>query len=263
MPSLLRKKVNRYTGLFKEVENWPKFLLFKINPTDNNFTFKLRSSYSITVPKKLFSPFKEIFFDQVYLRNIREKLQLGERPTIIDIGANVGYFSLYMLFNFPNARVYSFEPMPYNFKRLMEYKNQYGFTNLHAVNKAVTDGNSGITINYSSNDDFTTVASINGNSSKAKKLEVESVNLETILERYKIDTVDFLKIDCEGAEYMILYATPNHVLKRIKAMAIETHPSKKENENTEALSAFLSKNGFSLKMIGELKSETGYIWAWQ
>lgn len=262
MATILSKKLNRYEGLFKEIENWPEYLLYKLKNNGKGFTFKLRSSYSITVPKQAFPPFKEIFFDRVYLNNIQEKLKLHENPTILDIGANVGYFSLYMLFHYPKARVYAFEPMPNNYAKILEYKEHYRFSGLHAINKAVTDDNAGITINYSDKDTFTTVASVYSHSSNAKQLEVESVNLETVLNHYKIDKVDFLKMDCEGSEFAILYAASPSVLKRIKAMAVETHQGDKKDENLAALAAFLQKNGFSIKISKE-KGETDYVWAWQ
>ena len=51
---------------------------------------------------------------------------------------------------------------------------------------------------------------------------VEMVTLERLMEDYSIDTLDLLKLDCEGSEWDILPAA-ERVLPRVKQICMEFH----------------------------------------
>src|SRR4030095_7736449 len=53
--------------------------------------------------------YKEIFADQCYLRH---GIQVADGDTVIDIGANIGLFSLFVLSRCKNPAVYAYEPSP-------------------------------------------------------------------------------------------------------------------------------------------------------
>ena len=42
----------------------------------------------------------------------------NNHPIMVDVGANIGYYSLLLSIAFPNAKIYSIEPHPLNFERL-------------------------------------------------------------------------------------------------------------------------------------------------
>ena len=65
-------------------------------------------------------------------------------------------------------------------------------------------------------------------------------------------------MDCEGAEYDILYNCPPKYLQRIDQIAMEVHSGKKENQNIDALETFLRKQGFSAR-----RKPVGMLWAWR
>ena len=116
-------------------------------------------------------------------------------------------------------------------------------------------------MNYNSKDTFTTSATIFEKAGENDHLEVPTVTLASVMDENKITTIDFLKLDCEGAEYPILYGTPVEVLEKIAAMAIETHHGKNKDENMDSLAEYLQKNGFTVKTDKEEGS--GFIWAWR
>lgn len=253
-------KIKRYKGLVTEISNWPQFLFFKAN-NKSSFTFKLRNENTIKVPKNMLPPFKEIFFDQVYLKHIPQAILKKEKLSVIDIGANVGYFSIFMLYNFPGSRVYSFEPMPFNFNKIQHYKAENNLSGLTAYNKAVSGTNGTLSLNHAGNDAFSTMASVYESTGRNNKIEVEAVTLESIFHDHKLDRLDFMKLDCEGSEYAILYSAPETLLSSISAMSIETHAGPGGNENNASLAAFLKSKGF--KVIAADEGKAGYIWAWQ
>lgn len=206
-------------------------------------------------------PFKEIFFDQVYLKGIPKKLLEKEDLTILDIGANVGFFSFFMLFRYPGASIYAFEPMPFNFNMLQQHTTKSRFKTLFPVNKAVAGTTGRLLLYYAGDHTFTTMASTFKNQRKVHSLDVEAVTLEQIFTEYGLQMVDFLKMDCEGSEYDILYKTPAALFQKINALCIETHNGQQANENTASLAAFLQEHGYCQQTSKHKR--TGYIWAWR
>nr|AFB69908.1 OciA [uncultured bacterium] len=51
--------------------------------------------------------YREIFEDECYLRH---GITLSDRATVVDIGANIGLFSLFVMSRSPGAKIYAFEP---------------------------------------------------------------------------------------------------------------------------------------------------------
>ena len=54
-------------------------------------------------------------------------------------------------------------------------------------------------------------------------------------------------MDCEGAEYPILFNASSDILKRIQKISMECHNVDEKN-NVDNLRSFLEKNGFSVKI---------------
>ena len=254
--------MSRVVNMLKNIANWHEYLWYKtFSGNQKGFTFKTRAGLDIRVPKRLIQTFKECFYDESYLKEIPSKYFTNSKPVVIDIGANVGFFSLFMFTKFPDASVFAFEPIPKNYDQLKWYKEKFPELNFTTINKAVSDKDGMLTLNYDANDSFTTSATIFDKAGENDHLEVPTVTLASVMDKYKINTIDFLKLDCEGAEYPILYGTPAEVLEKITAMAIETHVGNNNNENIDSLAQYLQKSGFTVKTDKEEGS--GFIWAWK
>ena len=76
------------------------------------------------------------------------------------------------------------------------------------------------------------------------EIEVPATTLTDILQNLKDSRIDILKMDCEGAEYTILYNTPKETLLLVTTMLIEVHDLDKENRNATSLEHFLQSNDF-------------------
>lgn len=266
-----KNKIIRYYNLIKNFSNWNAYLLFKAKSSPDKFTFSLRDAvwndatqgdtFRITVPRSMLAAFKESFFDNIYFRNLPPYTINRSNPVVVDIGANVGYFSLYAFTRFPRARVYAFEPMPFNYQKLQEYQESYPQLDFHTINQAVSDTTEPLLLHTSKTDAYTTMASVFGTSHKQKTLSVTATTLNNIIEDYELPHIDFLKLDCEGSEYTILYGLPPEKLSKIRAMCVETHQGSKPDENTLALSRYLQNQQFTLNYLDQ--GNSGYIWAWQ
>jgi FkbM family methyltransferase len=79
--------------------------------------------------------YKEIFEDEIYVP--REGIELPNRPVIWDVGANIGMFTLFAAERWPDARLFSFEPVPRTFEALSS--NVGHLANVTVVNMALGD----------------------------------------------------------------------------------------------------------------------------
>lgn len=252
-------KIQRYGSIFKEIKNWPSYLAFKmgIHP-GKQFTFHFNDGHQYTVPKKMIGPFRECFFDDQYMQKFDDKT-FTPFPVIIDIGANVGYAALCFFRKFPQAVVHSFEPMPFLqsvLRKHGEEHRQYQWK-IHPYGLWKEEGE--LELFTTSTDDFTSVSGVMKFPDSDKTMQVKVKRLDQFMEEHEIETIDLLKLDCEGAEYEILFSLSDHAYSKVKRIAMETHVT--ENNTTEDLVAFLRNKGFTVTFT--TKTVTGHIWAWK
>lgn len=79
--------------------------------------------------------YEEIFRDQTYLRH---GVHLNDGDTVIDIGANIGLFSLFVMSRCENPRIYAFEPSPVVYDLLKANCEAYG-PEIRTFNCGVSD----------------------------------------------------------------------------------------------------------------------------
>ena len=255
----LNKKITRYKNLIGDFKNWYTFLLYKLFGGDS-ITFKMRSGYEINVERRLTHTFKENFFDKVYLSHLGESFVKAERPIIIDIGAQVGFFSLSILTQKPQAKVIAYEPMPANFKRLSEYNEQFKAFDWNLNHVAVAATNEPLVLYTNTVEGFSSRSSIFNDGNDKIRVEVPSVTFEQIMAEYELKKVDLLKLDCEGSEYPILYHLGEEQFKLINNLCIESHQGQGEDENHDALVSYLRQFNYQVKEQSN-GDGTGYIWA--
>ena len=211
----------------------------------------------LKVPARLMQTYKECFFDETYFKGLPKHIKPSEFQTVIDVGANVGYFSLAALSRNPLAKVFSFEPMPNNFDLLSAYKSESEYSQWTIKNMAISGEAGQLELHYNANEHFTTSASIGESDLEPDVAHVEAVTLEQALESENLDYVDFLKLDCEGSEYPIIYQSRKETLGKIGCISIETHKLDQDHYNRDDLASYLRKQGFHLRM------DKDQIWAWR
>jgi FkbM family methyltransferase len=250
--------VSRIINMISNLKNWDAYLLYKMRGKQkDNFTFQLKNNYSVTVPREIQPEFKESLFEEVYFKQLPEIILQRNNPVVIDIGANVGFFTISALFKLKNPRVISFEPMKRNFVQLQKNLEKAG-DRVTLVNKAVNDVPGELVLKFNSSLGITTSASLFDNQYGTDEEKVQATTLENVFSDYQLSTIDLLKLDCEGAEYNILYNTPAHLFKRINCIALETHPGKERNENKDALEKYLAEIGFVTR-----SRQQEFIWAYK
>lgn len=247
----------RYVNLVRYFSNWWLYLMVKFGLTyDDPLIFKTRKGVLIEVPRSLLHTFKEIFMEECYLRGM--KFSLGKKPVVIDIGANAGFFTLFALSEL-SASVVSYEPIPVNFRQLKRnIELNHGFP-ATCFQKAVAGQSGMVSLSYDVHDGFTTTATMcEGTERTAASVKAESGSLSDVFQENNLDKCDLLKMDCEGAEFDILYNCPSEILRRIRHMAMEIHGGPEPNRNINALETYLRKGGFTT-----CRRSVGMLWAWR
>ncbi len=250
--------MKRYYYLFKTFKNWWLYLIYKFGFADMEIlVFESRNGVTVEVPVRLVQTFKEIFMDECYLAGLEHDIFQG--ATVIDIGANAGYFSLFAAAKFPHSRIFSYEPVPVNYAQLQRHCDLNSSALIKCYQQAVAGKNGEVVLSFDTSDSFTTSATMFAPSSvEEKSLKVPCVSLQTVMDQNGITKCGLLKMDCEGAEYDILYNCPVEYLQRIDQIAMEVHRGEKENQNIDELEAFFRKIGFSTR-----RRPVGMLWAWR
>ena len=110
-----------------------------------------------------------------------------------------------------------------------------------------------------SSDSFTTSASIFAQTDTQRdQIKVTCLTLGQVMDENGINKCDLLKMDCEGAEYDILYNCPPEYLQRIDQIAMEVHRGEKATQNIAALEAFFRQQGFFTR-----RRPVSMLWAWR
>lgn len=169
------------------------------------------------------------------------KYKPREDHIIIDIGAHIGVFSLLAAEKVKKGRVYSIEADEENYRWLKINVESNNLSNISTYLLALADYR-GTGKLYSGNESW--AHSLCKPISENYKI-VTTDTLANFITDNNIHHVDYMKINVEGAEYSILLSTPKSIMKRIKLMFIEFHPSNDHNERD--LTQYLEQCGFSTK----------------
>ena len=251
--------LSRTLNMVRNIKNWNGYLIYKFSSKKKGkFIFKLRNNFSVSVPKQLIVEFKECLFEEVYYKHLPKKIYSVNNPIVIDIGANAGYFTIFSILKLKDPKIIAFEPIKRNYFFLQDNLATAKNNKLAIVNKAVNDKNGELILKFDKTKEFTTSASLYDNPYGSDEEIVISTSLESIFSDYDLSKIDILKLDCEGAEYNIIYNTPSHFFEKVNCITMETHKGKNEKENNSELANYISDLGFHVKT-----KHDDFIWAFK
>ena len=250
--------LRRTLNMIRNIENWNNYLVYKWEGKKNEkFIFKLRNKFPVSVHRQIMVEFKEIVFDEIYYRYLPKKIYSLNNPTVIDIGANAGFFSIFSLFKLNNPKIICFEPIKRNFLILENNLSAMMNNDLFMVNKAVNDKKGELILKFDKTKNITTSASLFDNPYGSDEETVIATTLVEIFSDNKLSKIDVLKLDCEGAEYNIIYNTPSSFFEKVNCITMETHEGKDKKENTLALAGYIGELGFTVK------TKDDFIWSFK
>jgi len=133
---------------------------------------------------------------------LMKKLSESGLQIIFDVGANIGIWSIEAHKIFLNSSIYSFEPMPEVFARLQE--NVAGRGDIHIFNFALAKEKGTLSFNYYPNEILFSSIYSHHKGSESKTIQVNTIDGDSFCKENKIQVIDFLKLDVEGSEHLVL-----------------------------------------------------------
>lgn len=190
------------------------------------------------------TPYIEVFVTREY---DDDYLTLAQEDTIIDIGANIGLFTVRYGKRCPGNRIFSFEPHPAVYQRLLKNLKVNHIANAVAVNAAVTSNAGRVPF-------FVERSTVVGSLiAPARTLRpacyVSAVTLDAFCQSHSVASIGLLKIDVEGAEAAVLDSA-RKALKITKCIMVECHSLALEN----AVRTILAERGF----VGTVKRDLAF-----
>lgn len=221
--------VKRVAQSPKAFANWPKVLadmaLGSVGRGPQELSFATRAGLRIDCPNVPGArvPVYEIFAEDCYHLNWFLG-DLRERPIrVIDIGGHVGTFSCRLAQVHPGASIEVFEPSPTTARFLRRNVQQNGFDGRITVYEKALAATNG----FAELDDNGGGSGLNGlvsagHGSVATATRVETVAFDDVVAGVDAP-VDFLKIDCEGGEYDLIYNSTPANWASVQRVVIEYH----------------------------------------
>jgi FkbM family methyltransferase len=149
-----------------------------------------------------------------------QDIKLPKKPIVLDIGANLGLFSLSYAAMFEKAEIHCFEPIQFIYdylKRNLESNPQLS-RNVHAHNLGISNCTERKQLSIpipQQHDRYRNETDIRHYSVLGhgeKKFDAKFVALDRWVEDFQLTSIDFIKIDVEGYEYPVLEGASKSLL---------------------------------------------------
>lgn len=245
--------------LLAGIRNWPVVIEVLLgSPLKRRAVIELRKTglrFKVRSLMDILS-IRDICLERHYER-YGSKLQNGW--TIVDIGAGNGDFAIFAARQCPHGAVYAYEPFLDSFALLSENVQLNGIKNVRASPYAVGE-RKGTTELYLLGREPLQFSTVGGqNVSTTETLVVPCIALKDILDSLEAKQCDFLKMDCEGGEYEILYAADDDSFRRIDRICLEYHDRVTGFDHKD-LAEFLRTRGFKVEIYPHETCNTiGYL----
>jgi len=198
----------------------------------------------------------DVYVNRVYMPN---GMELTRNNIIIDLGAHRGAFTSFAALT-GGSTVYAYEPHPGNFKSLVHLLTANQLKNVTAHNVAIggETGEARLYLSSSSSRHNVLGHDLVSGDPLHESINVSMLSLDDCLK--DLTEVDFLKIDCEGAETEILLNAGASTMNKIRYLAAELHNFPKAEE-VQRLQRYLSQFFPIVKIVPQGKKNLGYLYA--
>ncbi len=267
-------------------QSYPTYMMCRLRERDPTLLLhKLPNNLTIahSNPFETETLYEEIFLNNEYIKN---GVELKDNDVIIDIGANIGMFTLRMALSQLNLQIYAYEPIPPIYNLLKKNIQIYNLENVRALNFGVYDRSGDVNFDYYPN--ASVLSTIHGDNLQEKDLmsayihnkypsnlnpntvdslienqlgkETYACKLTTvsrIIEDNGLTKIDLLKIDAEKSELNVLLGIKDKHWAMISQIAMEVHDL---GDNVSKSQSILVKHGFTVQVIENIElKQTGLI----
>ncbi len=238
--------------VISQIRNWPLYLLNYLLRRKRPAVYQLRNGFQLIDGRGTLAGTIAVIFVR------REYGPMQDYRTIVDIGANMGSFTVYAALTCPNAKIYCFEPEGRNFGVLMKNITVNSLdARVHAFQFAVaaSSDSRAMAIGLSPLNSLVTKDACD------KSQTVRCTTIQEIFKRQKLLTIDLVKMNCEGAEYEILESCTHADFKRMPRIRLEYHNLDADKQNGKWLATYLKVQGYQIEHYTSYRGESGFIWA--
>lgn len=245
-------KVFLYEGMFEQrkitsnsrlITAYAKLALFPIV-----FSPKQINTLSLLDYKITFFNYNDLqqIFSEIFIQNYYYFSTTNNKPYIIDCGSNIGLSIMYFKKLFPEAQIIGFEPSAVCFDVLKKNIADNNLSGITLYKKALSNKNGDCLFSASPGSLGSSMISVDDKQSGKNIQQVECVRLSGFINQ----PVNFLKMDIEGAELLVLEELDRaHKLSLIKEMVIEYHHHFSAHDDLlSSFLAMLEKNNFGYQI---------------
>lgn len=170
----------------------------------------------------------------------------------LDIGAHIGFYTLVLSKTVgPHGRVLAFEPLPKNYSVLCDNIRLNNCTHVAAINKALLDRTCNLEADIRMNEAQPgSVAFLV--TDKAEPSIASAVALDEFLGESKVP-VDFIKMDVEGAESLVLKGASKTIESYHPTLLIEVHHFDGSPADASPVMGQLCGWGYSIRWLDRWK----------
>ncbi len=214
--------------------------------------------------------YQEIFDDEIYLRH---GIALPDGAVVFDVGANLGFFTLFVHQRAKSPRIFAFEPFPPTFEALAANMRLYGL-DVRLINRGVADRPGSTEFTFYPNapglsgrfagtpEDLAEnralildwlerlgarippeqIDEVIQDHLRTETYPIELVTLSDVIREHGVERIDLLKVDAEKSEGFILAGLSDEDWPKIRQVVLEVH----DDALLAEVSGHLRRHGFDL-----------------
>ncbi|WP_328318784.1 FkbM family methyltransferase [Streptomyces sp. NBC_00388] len=193
---------------------------------------------------------------------LRSRLRPGD--TFVDVGANIGYFSVLASRLVGSAgRVVSVEASPVFHRRLLQHARLNACDNIRAVNTAVADTRKLLTFVLASSNNMGANSIVPYEGAAESTFDIEALPLAEVLRPEEITAARVIKVDVEGAEGSVMRGLVP-VLDRLRPDAeitveVTPHRMARLGDSVEELLDTMRGRGYHVYRLANDYSPESYV----
>jgi len=231
-------------------QNWRRVLVTYIKnhvfSYKEDYLFIMRRPYHTLVAPAHPGSFYDVYLKDCYQFDLLPWPDGSKNPQlIIDIGANIGAFTVRAALRYPNAKVLAVEPSPHACRYLKTNISMNMLDERVTVVQAAVAESSGISVLHESEESIASSLYFIPQS-HFSDIAVTSISIEELLDSIYLP-IDIVKVDCEGCEYDLVRLHQAQIWQRVKYILLELH---------------IANSNLALELIKTLQI-LGFEMAWQ
>ena len=171
---------------------------FNIEASDKKAKFIVDIADKRSTPLESFNFDAYEYYDSKMLFNLSK-----ECNTVFDIGANLGWYSIFLAIIDNQKQIYSFEPIPETFSAFKRNIEINKVENITTINLALSNEEKEIEMFYTpSLTGASSFKNLQENATHTRSIKTRT--LDDFTQDSKIESIDFVKCDVEGAELLVI-----------------------------------------------------------